>query len=132
MDGEWLGCIQPMCSKPGRSWQGPFLFLLKVSPFYQKVQFLCFNNKTSLFYNKKGPTPGASLGCGPVPACASARSRPRLCGASHVREANWTRAVHQKIQTMPSRYARRNAGVCCMHPFARVVDWTWCNTRLYI
>ena len=22
MDGKWLGCIQPMCSAPGHSWQG--------------------------------------------------------------------------------------------------------------
>ena len=24
MVGKWLGCIQPMCSAPGHSWQGPF------------------------------------------------------------------------------------------------------------
>ena len=24
MVGKWLGYIQPMCSKPGHSWQGPF------------------------------------------------------------------------------------------------------------
>ena len=24
MDGKWLGYIQPMCSKPGHSWQGFF------------------------------------------------------------------------------------------------------------
>ena len=32
IDGKWLGNIQPMCSDPGHSWQGPF-FLSKVGPF---------------------------------------------------------------------------------------------------
>ena len=32
MMGKRLGCIQPVCSKPGHSWQG-FLFFSKVGPF---------------------------------------------------------------------------------------------------
>ena len=30
--GKWLGYIQPMCSKPGHSWQGLFVFVF-YSPF---------------------------------------------------------------------------------------------------
>ena len=41
MVGKWLGCIQPMCSAPGHSWQGPF-FCQKSAPFHKKCLFGCF------------------------------------------------------------------------------------------
>ena len=48
-----LGNIQPMCSAPGHSWQGPF-FSQKSAPFHKKCLFGCFlNKKTSLFIIKK-------------------------------------------------------------------------------
>ena len=41
MVGKWLGNIQPMCSAPGHSWQGPF-FPQKSGPFYKKCFFWFF------------------------------------------------------------------------------------------
>ena len=35
---KWLCCIQPMWSKPGHSWQGPFFLFLQ--PLFVKNAFL--------------------------------------------------------------------------------------------
>ena len=59
MVGEWLGCIQPMCSKPWHSWQGPSFFCLQ--PLFIKMRFLIVFMMKHSFYTKKGQTPGASL-----------------------------------------------------------------------
>ena len=38
MVGSRLGNIQPMCYKPGHSWQGPFVYLN--APFAKKAFFI--------------------------------------------------------------------------------------------
>ena len=53
---EWLGCIQPMCSAPGHSWQGPFFFSQKSAPFLKKCIFGCLYDKASLFIIKRADT----------------------------------------------------------------------------
>ena len=42
MVGKWLGCIQPMCSPPGRSWQGPFFFVKSLTLFRKSAFFVAF------------------------------------------------------------------------------------------
>ena len=73
MVGKWLGCIQPMCSAPGHSWQGLF-FLPKVGPFIKKCLFGCFYYKTSLFIIKR-PDPGGFARLKNEESCTTPRVR---------------------------------------------------------
>ena len=57
MDVKWLGCIQPMCSAPGHSWQGPFFFL-KSRPLFRKSVFSCVCMIKPPFFQIKRPDPG--------------------------------------------------------------------------
>ena len=59
MDGTWLGYIQPMCSKPWHSLQGPFF--CHVLPFLSKGIFGFVDDAKWVFYVKKGPSPNTSL-----------------------------------------------------------------------
>ena len=65
MDGNWLGHIQPMRSKPRNLWQG-FFFLFCTAPSHKKDIFKCWYEKTFPFIvNKKikralGETPTRS------------------------------------------------------------------------
>ena len=59
MVGKRWGCIQPMCSKPRHSWQGPLHVPVVNNAF---LDVFMIQNVPCI--TKKGPNPGASLGCG--------------------------------------------------------------------
>ena len=51
-----IGGLQPICSTPGHSWQGPFFFSQKSAPLVIQRAFLKFLMKKNLpFCNKKRP-----------------------------------------------------------------------------
>ena len=77
---EMVGIIQPMCSKPGHSWQGPF-FSQKSAPFRKKCPFCCFYNKTLFFIIKLGGDD--KYGKSPAPDST------QLGSASPVRVQTW-------------------------------------------
>ena len=57
--------VSNLCASRGIPGRGPF-FVFVTAPFHIKCLLGCLHNKAFLFYNEKGPSPGASLGCGPI------------------------------------------------------------------
>ena len=59
MNGKWLGCIQPMCSAPGHSWQGR-CFSSSRSLFVKSALFGVCIIKPPFFIIKR-PDPGKKI-----------------------------------------------------------------------
>ena len=121
MDGKWLGCIQPMCSAPGHSWQGPFFFQ-KSAPFQRKCLFGCFYAKTSISIIKR-PFCHISLFCSHYQIQKHSNTQNGII---------WISRCHCSEKHLAAHTVAHNSGFPESHPYPTLMNMPIRLYRLFL